>query len=254
VLGAASTIKTPILAAFFQAIDEGKVRLDDKVTLKKEHIVGGSGEFQDQKPGKQFSALEVANKMIIISDNTATNMLIELLGGIESLNDKFKQWGLVHTQLTNVLPDLEGTNKTTAKDLVNIMGQMNQGQLISLKSRDRALNIMTQTRNDSLLPKGLEKGATIAHKTGTIDTIAADVGIIDMPNGTRYLLGVIVQHPKTKQKAEKFIQDVSSLVYKHFNEDANSTSKMETIKETGNTPLPGQKSVDSNNNTKKRDR
>jgi beta-lactamase class A len=254
VLGAASTIKTPILAAFFQAIDEGKVRLDDKVTLKKEHLGGGSGELQDQKPGKQFSALDVANKMIVISDNTATNMLIELLGGMEVLNDKFKQWGLAHTQLQNVLPDLEGTNKTTAKDLVNIMAQMNQSQLISLKSRDRALNIMTQTRNDTLLPQGLEKGATIAHKTGTIDTIAADVGIIDMPNGRRYLLGVIVQHPKTKRKAEKFIQDVSSLVYKHFNEDANSTSKMETIKETGSTPLPVPKSVDSNNNTKKRDR
>jgi beta-lactamase class A len=254
VLGAASTIKTPILAAFFQAIDEGKVRLDDKVTLKKEHIGGGSGELQDQKPGKQFSALEVANKMIVISDNTATNMLIDLLGGIEILNDKFKQWGLTHTQLQNLLPDLAGTNKTTAKDLVNIMALMNQGQLISLKSRDRALNIMTQTANNTLLPKGLEKGATIAHKTGTIDTIAADVGIIDMPNGKRYLLGVIVQHPKTKRKAEKFIQDVSSLIYQHFNEDANSTSKLETIKETGSIPLPVQKSVDSNNNTKRRDR
>lgn len=231
VLAAASTIKTPILAAFFQAVDEGKVRLDDKITLKKEHIGGGSGELQDQKPGKQFSVLDVANKMMIISDNTATNMLIELLGGMEVLNDKFKQWGLTNTQLQNVLPDLEGTNKTTAKDLVNIMAQMNQGQLISLKSRDRALNIMTQTRNDSLLPQGLEKGATIAHKTGTIDTIAADVGIIDMPNGKRYLLGVIVQHPKTKGKAEKFIRDVSSLVYKHFNEDSNSTAKPETVKE-----------------------
>jgi beta-lactamase class A len=239
-LAAASTIKTPILAAFFQAVDEGKVRLDDKITLKKEHIGGGSGDLQDQKPGKQFSALDVANKMIIISDNTATNMLIELLGGIEVLNDKFKQWGLTNTQLQNLLPDLEGTNKTTAQDLVNIMAQMNQGKLISLKSRDRALNIMTQTRNDSLLPQGLEKGATIAHKTGTIDTIAADVGIIDMPNGQRYLLGVIVQHPKTKHKAEKFIQDVSSLVYKHFNEDSNSTAKA-----TISTPLPVQKSVDS---------
>lgn len=254
VLAAASTIKTPILAAFFQAIDEGKVRLDDKITLKKEHIGGGSGELQDQKPGKQFSALEVANKMIIISDNTATNMLIELLGGMEVLNDKFQQWGLSHTRLQNLLPDLEGTNQTTAKDLVNIMAQMNQNQLISLKSRDRALNIMTQTRNDSLLPQGLEKGATIAHKTGTIDTIAADVGIIDMPNGKRYLLGVIVQHPKTKGKAEKFIRDVSSLVYKHFNEESNLTAKTETIKETPPTPLPVQKPVDSNNTTKKRDR
>ncbi len=78
---AASTIKIPILIAFFQDVDAGKVRLDEMLTMKKELIGGGSGDLQYQQPGKQFSALETARKMIVISDNTATNMIIERLGG-----------------------------------------------------------------------------------------------------------------------------------------------------------------------------
>lgn len=59
---AASTIKVPILIAFFQAVDEGRVQLDQMLTLQQEHIVGGSGELQDQPPGTKYSALEVAKK------------------------------------------------------------------------------------------------------------------------------------------------------------------------------------------------
>jgi beta-lactamase class A len=117
----ASTIKVPILVAFFQAVDEGKVRLDQMLTLRAEDIVGGSGEMQDQPPGTKYSALEVAKKMIVVSDNTATNMMIELLGGAEVLNQKFATWGLRATVIRNKLPDLEGTNTTSPKDLINII-------------------------------------------------------------------------------------------------------------------------------------
>ena len=76
-------------------------------------------QFQD--PGKQFTALETATKMITISDNTATNMLIERLGGAEALNQRFREWGLTQTAIRNVLPDLEGTNTTSAKDLAYLL-------------------------------------------------------------------------------------------------------------------------------------
>ncbi|MBD0312526.1 MAG: serine hydrolase, partial [Microcoleus sp. T3-bin5] len=119
----ASTIKVPILVAFFQAVEDGKVQLDQMLTLKPEHIVGGSGEMQDDAPGKKYSALEVAKKMIVVSDNTATNMMIELLGGAEVLNQQFANWGLRATVIRNNLPDLEGTNTTSPQDLINIIAQ-----------------------------------------------------------------------------------------------------------------------------------
>ncbi|MEG4278826.1 serine hydrolase [Microcoleus sp. MON1_C1] len=224
----ASTIKVPILVAFFQAVDEGKVQLDQMLTLKPEHIVGGSGEMQDQAPGKKYSALEVAQNMIVVSDNTATNMMIELLGGAEVLNQHFANWGLSTTVLRNNLPDLEGTNTTSPKDLINIIAQVDRGNLVSVKSRDRILQIMRQTQNASLLPKGLGEGSVIAHKTGNIDTMLADAGMVDLPNGKRYLVAVMVKHsPETEKPAQTLIREISRISYRYLNgEETPDDSQM----------------------------
>ena len=217
----ASTIKVPILVAFFQAVEDGKVQLDQTLTLKSEHIVGGSGEMQDDAPGKKYSALEVAKKMIVVSDNTATNMMIELLGGAEVLNQHFANWGLRATVLRNNLPDLEGTNTTSPQDLINIIAQIDRGSLVSVKSRDRILQIMRQTKNDSLLPRGLGEGSVIAHKTGNINTMLADAGMVDLPNGKRYLVAVMVKHPpETEKPAQTLIRDISRMSYRYLNGDA----------------------------------
>ncbi|MEG3842065.1 serine hydrolase [Microcoleus sp. herbarium14] len=230
-VASASTIKVPILVAFFQAVDEGKVQLDQMVTLKPEHIVGGSGEMQDDAPGKKYSALEVAKKMIVVSDNTATNMMIELLGGAEVLNQHFATWGLRATVLRNNLPDLEGTNTTSPKDLINIIAQVDRGNVVSVKSRDRLLQIMRQTQNDSLLPKGLGEGSVIAHKTGNINTMLADAGMVDLPNGKRYLVAVMVKHPpETEKPAQTLIRDISRMSYRYLNDGETPADSKVKIK------------------------
>lgn len=227
----ASTIKLPILAAFFQAVDEGKVRLDQVLTLKPEHIVGGSGQMQDDPAGTKYSALEVVTKMIVISDNTATNMMIELLGGAEVLNQHFAAWGLRATVLRNKLPDLEGTNTTSPKDLINVMAQIDRGNLVSVKSRDRILQIMRQTKNDTLLPRGLGEGSVIAHKTGNINTMLADAGMVDLPNGKRYLVAVMVKHPVENEKpAQSLIRDISKMSYRYLNDGETPADSKVKIK------------------------
>ncbi len=227
----ASTIKVSILVAFFQAVDEGKIQLDQMLTVKPENIVGGSGDMQDDGPGKKYSALEVARKMIVISDNTATNMMIELLGGAEVLNQQFANWGLRATVLRNKLPDLEGTNTTSPKDLINIIAQIDRGNLVSVKSRDRILQIMRQTKNDTLLPRGLGEGAVIAHKTGNINTMLADAGMVDLPNGKRYLVAVMVKHPaETEKPAQTLIRDISKMTYRYLNDGETPADSKVKIK------------------------
>lgn len=216
VFSAASTIKIPILVAFFQDVDAGKIRLDEKLTITKEVIGSGAGELQYQKVGTQITALETAYKMIVISDNTATNMLIQKLGGKAVINQRMRQWGLSNTVINNPLPDLEGTNTTSPKDLANILAMVNQGQLISLKSRDRMLGIMQETKTRTLLPQGLEKDAIISHKTGDIGTVLGDAGIIDMPNGKRYIGAILAKRPFNDPAARTLIQDISKTVYQHL--------------------------------------
>lgn len=213
---AASTIKIPILVAFLQDVDAGKIRLDEALVMKPELIAAGSGDMQYQEPGKQYSALETATKMIVISDNTATNMLIERLGGAEVLNQRFQEWGLKNTAINNPLPDLEGTNTTSPKDLAQVLALVEQGELVSLRSRDRLLEIMRGTVTQTLLPQGLEAGAIIAHKTGDIGSVLGDAGIIDMPSGKRYIAAVIVKRPHNDPQGRTLIQQMSKTVYQHF--------------------------------------
>lgn len=214
---AASTIKVPVLVAFFQDVDAGKIRLDEMLKMQPEDIALGSGDMQYQTPGKLYSAIETAALMISISDNTATNMLIKRLGGASALNQRFKSWGLSETAIRNALPDLEGTNTTSPKDMGQLLALVHQGKLVSLRSRDRLFDIMRRTVNNSLLPQGLGEGATIAHKTGDIGTSIADVGTIDLPSGKRYLAAVIVKRPHNDARAEELIRQFSQKAYQFFN-------------------------------------
>ncbi|MDM9384820.1 serine hydrolase [Chlorogloeopsis sp. ULAP01] len=213
---AASTIKIPILVAFFQDVDSGKIRLDESLTMQKEMVVGGSGDMQFKPVGTQFTALEVATKMMTISDNTATNMLITRMGGIEALNQRFRSWGLTTTTIRNPLPDLQGTNTTSPKELGNLMAMVNQGNLVGMISRDRILDIMRKTVRNHLLPTGLGQGATIAHKTGDIGTVLADAGLVDLPTNKRYIVAVMVKRPNNDPRAEKLISSISRAAYQQL--------------------------------------
>ncbi|BBD64958.1 beta-lactamase [Nostoc commune NIES-4072] len=226
---AASTIKVPILIAFFQDVDAGKIRLDEMLTMQQDMVAGGSGTLQRQPAGTQYAALEVATKMITVSDNTATNMLIARLGGIDALNQRFRTWGLTTTTIRNQLPDLQGTNTTTPRELGNLMAIVSQGNLVSMPSRDLMLDILRRTQRDTLLPSGLGTGARVYHKTGDIGTMLADAGLIIVPTGKRYIASVMVQRPNNDPRAEKLISSISSVSYQEFSQNSvtpNSTTSI----------------------------
>ena len=227
----------PILIAFFQDVDAGKIRLDEMLTMQQDMVAGGSGNLQYKPAGTQSAALEVATKMITISDNTATNMLIARLGGMEALNQRFRNWGLTNTIIRNQLPDLEGTNTTSPKELGNLMAIVSQGNLVSMPSRDIMLDILRRTQRDTLLPSGLGTGARIYHKTGDIGTMLADTGLVALPTGKRYIAAVMVQRPNNDPRAEKLISSISSAAYQEFSQNAvtpNSTTS--TIPANGYQP------------------
>ncbi len=238
---AASTIKIPILIAFFQDVDAGKIRLDETLTIGRDMVAGGSGVLQYQPVGTQLTAQEVANKMMAVSDNTAANMLISRLGGIQALNERFRSWGLTTTAIRNLLPDLQGTNSTTPKELGSLIALASKGNLVSLSSGDRMLSIMRHTVRNQMLPSGLGSGATIAHKTGDINTMLADVGLVELPTGKRYIIAVMVQRPNNDSRAEKLISSISRVTYQQFNPTAtapNATSGVTYQQFSPTAPVP----------------
>jgi beta-lactamase class A len=233
----ASTIKFPVLVAFFQDVDAGKIRLNEMLTMRQDLIATESGELQYQPVGSQFSALEVITKMITVSDNTATNMIIDRLGGKDVLNQRFQAWGLANTAIRNPLPDLNGTNTSSPKDMVTLMNLVSSGQMVSLRSQERMMDIMRRVITDTLLPRGLGEGATIAHKTGDIGTMVGDTGIVDMPTGKRYLITVMVKRPFNDGHAQELIRQISTLTYQYLDRASKQSPASPTL--TQETPTQG---------------
>lgn len=230
---AASTIKLPILIAFFQDVDAGKIRLDEMLTMQQDMIAGGSGNLQYKPVGTKYTAMEVATKMITISDNTATNMLIARLGGIESLNERFRTWGLATTMIRSLLPDLSGTNTTSPRELGSLIAMVNQGNFVSIRSREIILDIMHRAEGDKLLPSGLGAGAKIYHKTGDIGTMLGDAGLINTANGKHYIAAVMVQRPNNDPRAAKLISSISHAAYQQLAQGTVTPSNV-----TGTLPAP----------------
>ncbi|MFN6469498.1 MAG: serine hydrolase [Nostoc sp. SerVER01] len=213
---AASTIKFPLLVALFQEIDAGRIKLTDKLVMRRDLRVGESGTMQYKPIGTKFSVLETATLMMTISDNTATNLVLDRLGGTAKVNQRFRSWGLQNTAMQNLLPDIPGKNTTSSKDLVRLAALVSNNRLLSPNSRNQVLGIMRRVKTNSLLPAGIGQGATIAHKTGTLRFIIGDAGIIQMPNGKSYLAGVLVQRPNHDPRAGDFVREVSRRVYNYL--------------------------------------
>lgn len=213
---AASTIKLPILMALFQAVDSGKVKLDETLTVRRDLIASGSGKLQNS-PGAKLNLLRTATLMIAISDNTATNMIIDRLGGKQALNRKFSSWGLRKTVIRRQLGDFAGMNTTSPTDLVRLSALIAKHQLISESSRSKVIDILNQTENRKFLRAGLGQGAGIAHKTGTLGRLIGDAGIVEMPNGKLYLAGIFVKRSFNDLRARDFVQQVSKLTYEYIN-------------------------------------
>jgi beta-lactamase class A len=184
--------------------------------MKSDLVASGSGTMQDEPDGTRFSIRETVDKMITISDNTATNMIIERLGGIAKLNERFRSWGLTDTRIRNWLGDFQGTNTTSSVDMVKLLSMLSRDKLVSESSREQALELLRHTTTRTLLPSGLGAGAVIADKTGDIGFVVGDAGIIDMPNGKRYLAAIFVKRPYNDPIVRDFVRRISRIVYNYL--------------------------------------
>ena len=232
---AASSIKVPILIVLLTMIDSKEILWDEELLLTQETIGGGAGWMAYQKIGKKFPVFEVATEMIRVSDNTATNLLIKRLGGINKVNQKFKEIGLENTQINNYLPDLDGTNLTSTKDLSKGMALVDSGYLLQVKTRDIFRDIMQKSKTNTLIPSGILrglgkdtkesdyhlslKGYLVQNKTGDIGISYSDTALIKTPHNTIAFASFIVKGPFNDPRSTELIRNLSASVpvfMRHF--------------------------------------
>lgn len=216
VVPTASIIKVPILFELFRLVDKGLINLNDRMLMEDAYVTGGSGHLQFQQKNQYLSIDKLAQLMIQDSDNTATNMLLSTVGGVNSVNRNTKLWGVSHTQMGNWLPDLKGTNVTTAEEMGKILYNLDNPELLSLKSRYKIVDIMSNVKNVYLIQAGIGRDAEFVHKTGNIGNMIGDAGIVEMPNGHKYIVVIMVERPHNSHSAKDFIIEASRTIYNYM--------------------------------------
>lgn len=225
---AASVIKVPIMAAVFDAAECGALAMSDEIVLKQEDFVGGSGVIQHLTPGTALSVLDITMLMIIQSDNTATNILIDLVG-TDNIRKTMKEQSMEKSTFYNKLmmnnPNPIGYNQITASDIGRILKRMATRELVSLTSSDRMIEIMKKQQIKDCLPEKLPSpysnfnhGMTaweLAHKTGWIPGIRHDVGIFYV--GDRTLIATILSKEEDDLVSKRILNDIGEEIYHYLN-------------------------------------
>lgn len=211
---AASIIKLPVLVQMFKSIEAGQATIYDEMTLTDYYKASGSGNLQYMRSGGKYSLDALAKTMIQDSDNSATNMIMSKIGGMDYINIGLRDWGISKTYVRTWLPDMTGTNKTTANDLAKILYNLDNPGFLNINSREYIIDYMSHVKNNKLIAAGLGEGALFAHKTGDIGSMLGDAGIVYAPNGKKYIIVILANRPYNSPQGKDFIVKASNLIYK----------------------------------------
>lgn len=212
----ASIIKLPVLVELFRSIEKNQLTIYDEMPLTEYYRTEGSGSLQFKAENSKYSIDTLARMMITESDNSATNMLMARLGSMTDINSAIREWGLKHTYVQTWLPDLGGTNRSTARDMAEILYNIDNPQFLSTSSREKIFDYMGHVHNNRLIAAGLPAGATFLHKTGDIGKMLGDAGIVFAPNGKKYIVVIFAHRPHNSPLGKDFIVKASEIIYNNM--------------------------------------
>ena len=212
----ASMIKLLILAELMKKISEDKFSLSDTIMMANFMKTEGDGVLKELNIGHHFNLKELATLMIIVSDNQATNILIDFLG-MENINLLGKELGLRATFLERGMMDAEARengydNYTSADDISLLLKLIYQEKLINKEASQLMLEILLKQQQGERLQRYLPTDIKIAHKCGDLDNLENDGGIIWLEEKV-YILVVLtsgmsnLQCKQTIGKISKFVYD-----------------------------------------------
>ena len=218
----ASIIKIPIAFELIRLIDEtsktiNPVTLSDKRVFTDEFRTLGSGDLQYTKSDVAYSLDYLANIMIANSDNSATNMILYEIGGLDSFNRSMRNLGLKKVSMGEWLPDLDGKNKISAKEISKILYNIDNPNYINPKYKSILKEYLGNTKNIHLIKEKLPKDVMVLHKTGDIASMLGDSGIVYTNNGRKYIVTILTKRPANDYSAKILIQDASLLIYNDIN-------------------------------------
>ncbi len=199
----ASTIKLAIMAECFAEAAEGKLKLTEPMEITEDEKVSGSGLLQEFSTGDRLPLRDVIDLMIVLSDNTATNLILNRIGG-NAVNARMTALGLVQTRsMRKILGDGNklkstpsgvtedgakpenkpwGIGRSSPHEMVMLLERMYRGELVSKTASEEMLSILKRQRDRNGIGRDM-KEVEIASKSGALDHLRSDVGIVYSKGG-----------------------------------------------------------------------
>lgn len=195
-MGSASMIKVFIMEYAYKQISEGKFTEETVLTIESDTRVGGAGSLQGYSIGTGIKMSTLLRKMIVESDNTATNMLIKYLG-MDNINAYMQSRGYNESLLCRRMMDYESLragrdNVTSVRDLGLFFKRVYAGQAVNETLDAKMVSILKDQEDTNKIPKYLPSGVAVAHKTGEINAVMNDGGIVYAENP--YILCILTDN------------------------------------------------------------
>ncbi len=229
-----SVIKIPLMVEVFEQIKAGRFRLEDRYTLVKEDMIGGTGVIRSFDPGAVLTVKDLVTLMIVVSDNTATDVLYRMVGGVEPVNRRMEGMGLKATRAPGparawfdaiaASPNRDEFHRaakspfglSTPREIGRLLEMMELGTLVDKPSSELMLRIMRGQIYRTRIPRYLS-GWSIPHKTGDfLPYIGNDVGVLESKTRRVVLSVFTANHFGSGERLEEAIGRIAEQVGAYF--------------------------------------
>jgi beta-lactamase class A len=215
---AASVAKLAVMATAYHLAESGKLNLDKRIVLQNSDKLSGSGVLRWMKAGNVYSIRNLIRLMIVHSDNTATKMIVDEIG-LDEIRGYLKKIKLNDT----IIPDRtmlkegpgEEINLASPENIARLCADIKNLRGFSYGSAREMLSYMKRQKYRWGIWRGVPKGIQIADKTGNLERVLNDVGIVYSPAGN-YVISIFTFGFAKKSEARKLINKISEVVYKDY--------------------------------------
>ena len=222
----ASSIKICVLAELYRQAQQGKLKLTDLYTVNAADLVQDSDIMGGLTPGvTQITLRDLATMMVAVSDNSATNVLIDRVG-MDNVNAFLKAQGLRDTRLRRKMMDLKAAaegreNVSTPNEMVNLLQALYRDEILNQEMTADFFKVLS-THKDSWIPRNLPDDLRIADKPGALEGVRNDSGVIFVDKRP-YVLCVMTTYLHRERDGEEAISNISLAAWRMFDRLARAS-------------------------------
>ena len=222
----ASTIKICVLAELYRQAQAGKLKLTDLYTVNAKDLVQDSDIMGGLTPGlTQVTLRDLATMMVAVSDNSATNVLIDRVG-MDNVNAFLGAQGLAQTRLRRKMMDVKAAaegreNVSTPNEMMKLLESLYRRQVLNKEMTDDFFKVLA-THKDSWIPKNLPEGLKIADKPGALEGVRNDSGVVFVENRP-YVMCVMTTYLRNERDGEEAIANISLAAWRMFDRLARAS-------------------------------